>query len=68
MFHQGFCVTAGAYNHFINYAELDEVIRELINGLDEEDSSMLQRVSKAIQDRINDGDIPEDLKRNHKSI
>ncbi|NLV88234.1 MAG: phosphoenolpyruvate synthase [Tissierellia bacterium] len=59
----GFCVTAGAYNHFINYAELDEVIRELINGLDEEDSSMLQRVSKAIQDRINDGDIPEDLKK-----
>ena len=58
----GFCVTAGAYNHFINYAELDEVIRELIRGLDEEDSSMLQEVSKAIQDRINEGEIPEDLK------
>lgn len=58
----GFCVTAGAYNHFINYAELDEVIRELIRGLDEEDSSMLQEVSKAIQDRINKGNIPADLR------
>ena len=58
----GFCVTAEAYNYFINYAELDEVIRELISGLDEEDSTMLQNVSKAIQDKINEGKIPEDLK------
>ncbi len=59
----GFCVTAEAYNYFINYAELDEVIRELISGLDEEDSTMLQNVSKAIQDKINEGKIPEDLKK-----
>lgn len=58
----GFCITAGAYVHFIDFAELDDVIRELIRGLDEENSDMLQGVSKAIQNRINSGEIPEDLK------
>ncbi len=58
----GFCITAGAYNRFIDYAELDEIIKELIRGLDEENSDMLQNVSCAIQDRINCGEIPEDLK------
>ena len=58
----GFCITAGAYNRFIDYAELDEIIKELIRGLDEENSDMLQNVSRAIQDRINCGEIPEDLK------
>lgn len=58
----GFSITAGAYVHFIDFAELDDVIRELIRGLDEENSDMLQGVSKAIQNRINSGEIPEDLK------
>lgn len=58
----GFCVTAGAYVHFIDYAELDEVIKELMRGLDEENSDMLQEVSKQVQDRINNGVIPEDLR------
>ncbi|MFA5576029.1 MAG: phosphoenolpyruvate synthase [Tissierellaceae bacterium] len=58
----GFSITAEAYNHFVNYAELDEVIKELMNELDEEDSQMLQDVSKAIQDRIREGEIPADLR------
>lgn len=58
----GFCITAEAYNYFIYHAELDEIIKELIRGLDEEDSNMLQSISKAIQDRINRAEIPGDLK------
>ena len=58
----GFCITAGAYVHFVDYAELDNVIKELMRGLDEENSDMLQDVSKQVQDRINHGEIPEDLK------
>ena len=48
----GFCVTAGAYSDFINHAELDDVIRALMYGLDEENSQLLTHVSKEIQARI----------------
>jgi len=58
----GFCVTAEAYNYFIYYSELDEVIKLLLRGLNEEDSNMLQKISKTIQERINGADIPKDLR------
>ncbi|MBU5438956.1 phosphoenolpyruvate synthase [Tissierella sp. MSJ-40] len=58
----GFCITAGAYIHFIDYAGLDDTIKELVIGLDEENSIELQNTSSQIQDRINKAEIPEDLK------
>lgn len=53
----GFCVTAGAYDEFIDYANLDEVVKLLMEGLDVEDVDELQRVGEQIRDRINNGDI-----------
>ena len=46
------CITAEAYMDFVQYAELDEVIRALMYGLDEEDPSLLTYVSEEIQNKI----------------
>lgn len=62
----GFCVTAGAYSDFISYAELDDVIRALMYGLDEENSQLLSHVSREIQSRIVKGAIPEALEQEIK--
>ncbi|MDR7870440.1 MAG: phosphoenolpyruvate synthase [Tissierellaceae bacterium] len=62
----GFCVTAGAYMDFINHAELDDVIRALIYGLDEENSQQLAHVSKEIQNRVVKGNIPPQLEQEIK--
>ena len=58
----GFCVTAGAYVHFIDHAGLNDMIKSYINGLDEENSEDLQNASIQIQDRINKAEAPQDLK------
>lgn len=58
----GFCITAGAYVDFIDYVELDEVIKTLMIGLDEENSDELQSISFQIQERINNEEIPSKLK------
>ncbi len=57
----GFCITAEAYMDFVQYAELDEVIRALMYGLDEEDPSLLTYVSEEIQNKIVNSDIPKSL-------
>ncbi len=57
----GFCITAKAYMDFIEYAELDEVIRALMYGLDEEDPSLLGHISDEIQKRILKSNIPGEL-------
>lgn len=62
----GFCITAGAYVDFINHAELDDVIRALMYGLDEENSQLLTHVSKEIQNRIVKGNIPQQLEQEIK--
>ena len=57
----GFCVSAEAYSDFIYYAELDEVIKSLMEGLDVEDSDKLQEVSRNIRSVIVSKDIPVDI-------
>jgi len=57
----GFCVTAKAYMDFVSYAELDEIIKALMYGLDEEDSNLLSNISREIQNKIMEGPIPSDL-------
>lgn len=57
----GFCVTAGAYNHFIDSGGLGSKIEENISNLDVEDSIELQKASSQIQKIINKTDIPKDL-------
>ena len=62
----GFCVTAAAYTDFVDYSELDDVIRALMYGLDEENSQLLTHVSKEIQNRIINGNIPPQLEQEIK--
>lgn len=68
----GYCINAEAYLHFVDHTELDEVIKALMYGLNEEDSDQLQYVSNEIQKRINNSDIPKDLvdeiKRSYKEF
>lgn len=59
----GFCVTAGAYDKFIDYAELDNVVKFLMESLDVENTDALAEVSKAIQDKINEGEIYPTLEK-----
>ncbi|MCF6464655.1 phosphoenolpyruvate synthase [Clostridium sp. Cult2] len=63
----GFCVTAGAYTHFIDRAELGDKIRAKIENLDVEDSIELQKASGEIQQLINSAQIPEELENEIKS-
>ena len=53
----GFCVTAGAYDEFINYSELDEIVRILVSSLDVEDVEALTDASKEVRDKINSSEI-----------
>ncbi len=57
----GFCVTAGAYVHFIKEAKLNIKIKEKIENLDVEDSIELQEASSTIQELIKSEEIPKDL-------
>ncbi|MDO5715164.1 MAG: phosphoenolpyruvate synthase [Tissierellia bacterium] len=58
----GFCVTAQAYNTFIDYAELDEVVKFLMETIDVENVDDLTQVSKDIQGKINEGEFHPELK------
>lgn len=53
----GFCVTAGAYDEFIDYADLEEVVKLLMSNLDRNDVEDLTYVSNEIQNKINNSKI-----------
>jgi pyruvate,water dikinase len=58
----GFCVTAKAYVDFIKLSNLEGKIREKIEGLDVEDSALLQMKAHEIRELIKGCDIPEEIK------
>lgn len=58
----GFCVTARAYVDFIKLSKLEGKIREKIEGLDVEDSALLQMRAHEIRELIKGCDIPEEIK------
>ncbi|EGY80840.1 phosphoenolpyruvate synthase [Peptoniphilus indolicus] len=62
----GFCVTAGAYDEFINYSELDEIVRILVSSLDVEDVEALTDVSKEVRDKINSSEIKPEIEEEIK--
>lgn len=68
----GFCVTAGAYNDFIHYAGLDEVVKLLMEGLDVEDVDALKEAGDQIRDRIRHGEIDpaieEEIRRAYRAF
>lgn len=58
----GFCVIAPAYDAFIEYAELDEVVRFLMESIDVENVDDLTEVSKEIQNKIETAEFLPELK------
>lgn len=57
----GFCVTAQAYNKFIDYSELDEVVKFLMESINVENVDDLTQVSNDIQEKIKSCDFPPEL-------
>lgn len=57
----GFCVTASAYTDFIKKSNLEEGIKEALDGLDVEDAVQLQERSAAIRALIIRKEIPSDI-------
>ena len=58
----GFCVTASGYTKFIKYAELDEVVKLLMEAVDVEDVDELTNASKEIQKKIKEKEFDPELK------
>ncbi len=69
---EGFVVTARAYDRFITEAGIKENIRELLDGLDVEDTEKLNDTAGKIRDLILKSHMPEnlveDIKQNYKGI
>lgn len=59
----GFAVTAYAYRYFIEKAGLLNFISETLKDLDTSDVKSLQKIGKAIREKIIKADLPEDLQR-----
>ena len=58
----GFCVTASGYTKFIKYAELDEVVKLLMEAVDVENVDELTNASKEIQKKIKEKEFDPELK------
>jgi len=59
----GFCITAKAFKDFLDYNELDVEVKRLLKGLNVEDTELLQNVSRQIQERIIEAELPENLRK-----
>ncbi|MBI4981056.1 phosphoenolpyruvate synthase [Candidatus Woesearchaeota archaeon] len=57
----GFAVTAQTYKEFIEQTGLKNQIEQLLLGLDEEDTTNLQKTSEQIQKIIIETPVPEDM-------
>lgn len=57
-----FVVTADAYRHFIKETGLMDKIREILSGLDVNDTDALTNASKKIRKLIEEAEMPEDLR------
>ena len=59
-----FVVTAEAYRYFIKETKLDEKIREILDGIDVNNTDDLTERSKKVRELITNAKMPEDLKLN----
>lgn len=57
----GFCITADAYRKVIDFNQLQPKIREILTGLDVENSKKLNDAAKKVQNLVVRADIPKDL-------
>ena len=58
----GFIVTTNAYHYLLEKAGLNEKIKEILSGLDYENTRELEKRSKEIRELIEKAKMPEDLK------
>jgi pyruvate,water dikinase len=63
----GFIVTSAAYFDFVHKAKIDGKLRELLTGLDVNDSKQLQRIAGKCQQVIMETAMPDDLASQIKS-
>lgn len=59
----GFATTADAYDRFIHETDLKDKIERLLDGLDTNDVTDLQRRGEQIRAHITEADMPEDLRK-----
>jgi pyruvate, water dikinase len=59
----GFAVTVASYNLFVEANNLAEQIRELLTGIDVEESNELNRVARKIQNLLNTSEFPDEVKK-----
>ena len=59
----GFAITAGAFRHFIRVAQLDDIIRTTMAGLDTHDMANLSERGHAVRQLIRGAALPEELQR-----
>ncbi|NIL97150.1 MAG: phosphoenolpyruvate synthase [Planctomycetales bacterium] len=59
----GFAITAAAYRWFLQRAGLQELVRDVLSGLDTNDVPDLQRRGSRIRHAIQAADYPDDLRR-----
>jgi len=58
----GFCVSVDAYFKFIKANNLESFIKEMLDGINEEDYDKLVKASQTIKNQILSSYIPEDIK------
>jgi len=59
----GFATTADAYDKFIHETNLKDKIETLLDGLDTDDVTDIQRRGKQIRAHIKEADMPESLRK-----
>ncbi len=57
----GFIITAQAYSYFIEKSGLIDKIKELLAGLDMEDTEKLEQIAKQIREMISNSEMPVEM-------
>jgi pyruvate,water dikinase len=57
----GFVITAQAYSYFIEKSGLIEKIKELLAGLDMEETEKLEKIAKEIRETISNSEMPPEM-------
>lgn len=62
----GFCITAKGYDDFIERADLDDIIKEIMEGLDVEDTDALTLAGEKVREVINNAEVFSELEEEIK--
>jgi pyruvate,water dikinase len=59
----GYAVTASAYKYVLDYNNLWDKLKEILDNMDVNDVSSLQKAGKSCRDLIQNAILPDDLKK-----